>query len=154
MENALALVAGCQPFERALAVWESALHKRVVSREVLARLPLGPQARRLLESALPFSDSGLETLVRTRLGWLRVRILAQAWIEGHRVDFLIADRLVLQIDGGHHVGGQRVEDNAHDAALMVRGYHVVRVGYRQVVDEWPSVQDVITRAIAQGLHLR
>ncbi|MBM7504847.1 endonuclease domain-containing protein [Agromyces aurantiacus] len=110
--------------------------------------------RRALDAATPYSDSGLETLLRTRLRWLDVRILAQAWIEGHRVDFLIGERLVVQIDGGHHVGGQRVADNAHDAALLVRGYQVIRVGYRQVVEDWPAVQEVITRAVAQGLHRR
>ncbi|WP_344297011.1 endonuclease domain-containing protein [Agromyces neolithicus] len=154
IENALALIAGCQPFETALAVWESALQKGTVSREVLARLPLGAQSRRLLGAATPFSDSGLESLLLTRLRWLGIRIIPQAWIEGHRVDFLLGERLVVQIDGGHHVGEQRAEDNAHDAALVVRGYHVIRVGYQQIVDDWPRVQDVIARAVAQGLHRR
>lgn len=76
----------------------------------------------------------------------------QAWIAGHRVDLLIGDRLVLQIDGGHHVGTQREQDIAHDAALMLLGYHVIRVGYGQVIERWHEVQDVIARAIAQGLH--
>ena len=79
-------------------------------------------------------------------------IIPQAWIAGHRVDFLIGDRLVLQIDGGHHVGAQREADIEHDAALMLLGYHVVRVGYWQIIDRWHSVQDMIARAVAQGLH--
>lgn len=36
---------------------------------------------------------------------------------------------------------------------MLLGYHVIRVDYRQVVDRWHTVQDVIMRAVAQGLHL-
>ena len=32
------------------------------------------------------------------------------------------------------------------------GYHVIRVGFSQVIDDWPAVQDVIMRAVAQGLH--
>lgn len=154
IENALALVAACQPYERALVVWESALRMRLVDRDVLSRLPLGPHARRLLEASGAFSDSGLESLVLTRLRWLRVRIVPQAWIAGHRVDFLIGDRLVVQVDGGHHVGAQRESDNAHDAELVLRGFCVIRVGYRQVVDDWPTVQDRIARAVAQGLHRR
>ena len=61
---------------------------------------------------------------------------------------------MLQIDGGHHVGQQRTSDIAHDAQLMLLGYHVIRVGYEQVVNDWPAVQDVIMRAVAQGLHRR
>jgi len=154
IENVLAVVAACQPFEAALAVWESALRKQLVDLDVLARLQLRGQARELLVAANPFADSGLESIVLPRLRWLGIRIIPQAWIEGHRVDFLLGDRLVLQIDGGHHVGEQRNEDNAHDAALMLRGYRVIRVGYRQVVDDWPSVQDMIVRAVGQGMHLR
>lgn len=150
--NTLLLVERCQPHEAALAVWESALNQRLVERSELARLPLRASARRLLEEATPFADSGLETMFRTRLRWLRHPIRSQIWIRGHRVDFLIGDRLVVQIDGGHHVGAQRAADVAHDAALMLLGFHVIRVTYAQVVERWPEVQDLIMRALAQGLH--
>lgn len=153
IENVLAIVAVCQPYEAALAVWESALRKGLVDRHAIGRLPLSTTARRILDSAMPYSDSGLESFVVPRLGWLNVRITPQAWIAGHRVDFLIGDRLVLQIDGGHHVGAQREADIEHDATLMLLGYHVVRVGYRQIIERWHTVQDVVARAVAQGLHL-
>ncbi|MFF2495277.1 hypothetical protein [Agromyces sp. NPDC058064] len=61
VENVLALVAACRPFEEALVVWESALRKGLAARDALARLPLGPAARRLLEVASTTADSGLET---------------------------------------------------------------------------------------------
>lgn len=153
IENALALIASCQPFESALAVWESALRAGLVVRGSLERLDLGVSARRVLEVAAPWSDSGLETFVVARLRWMRLPIVPQAWIAGHRVDFLIGARLVLQVDGGHHVGAQRTSDIAHDAQLMLLGYHVMRVGYEQVVDRWHEVQDLVMRAVAQGLHL-
>lgn len=153
IENVLQTVSVCQPFERALAVWESALRTGAAAREVVARLPLGGQAVELLRQATPFSDSGLETFVLVRLKWLHLPVVPQVWIAGRRVDFLIGDRLVLQVDGGHHVGAQREADIAHDALLMTMGYHVVRVGYGQVVERWPSVQDTLLRAVAQGLHL-
>ncbi len=76
----------------------------------------------------------------------------QIWIAGHLVDLLIGERLALQIDGGHHVGAQRDEDIRHDAALRLMGYHVIRVSYTQVVDRWEQVQDLVMRAVAQGLH--
>ena len=153
IENVLAVVALCQPYEAALAIWESALNKQLVDPTTLKRMPLPAVARELLARACPWSDSGLETFVVPRLLWLRLPLRRQVWIAGHRVDLLIADRLVLQVDGGHHVGAQREQDITHDAALRLLGYHVIRVGYAQVVDRWHEVQDLIMRAVAQRLHL-
>lgn len=153
IENVLAAVASCEPFEQALATWESALNKKLVTLEALRRFTWKPVARRILEQATPFADAGLETYLRPRLRWLRLPLRIQTWIQGHRVDALIGARLVLQIDGGTHVGAQRMEDNRHDAELRLMGYHVIRVGYQQVINEWEYVQDIIMRAVAQGLHL-
>lgn len=153
IENVLALVADCEPFEQALAVWESALNHGRVQRGILERMPVKTVARELLAQAVPFHDSGLETYLHPRLRWLRLPIRYQIWIAGHRVDTLIGDRLVLQIDGATHTGAQRSEDIRHDAELTLLGYHVIRVGYRQVMEQWHVVQDLIMRAVAQGLHL-
>ncbi|MFK4835005.1 endonuclease domain-containing protein [Microbacterium sp. ZW T2_14] len=153
IENALAIICACQPFEAALASVESALNKSLVSKPSLLRLPFAPGVRQIIEAANPYSDSGLETYIVPRLAWMRLRIVPQAWIAGHRVDFLIGMRLVLQIDGGHHVGRQRASDSAHDALLRHMGYHVIRVGYIQVAEDWPGVQALIMQAVAQGLHL-
>ncbi|KAA9111655.1 DUF559 domain-containing protein [Microbacterium rhizomatis] len=152
LTNALVLIARCQPHEAALAVWESALDKRMIVREELAQLRLPGAAARMLAAIQPYRDSGLETIFIERLRWLGVRILVQIWIAGHRVDALIGDRLVVQLDGGHHVDEQRVSDISHDAALMLMGYHVLRFGYRQVLEDWPRVQATIMDAVAQGLH--
>lgn len=153
IENVLGLVASCLPFEEALTVWNSALNSRLVELHALQKYAWHGTARQVLAAATPFSDSGLETIVPERLRFLGVRILRQVWIAGHRVDFLIGERLVLQIDGGHHVGAQRTSDIRHDAQLLLLGYHVIRIGYAQVIDDWPAVQDTIMRAVAQGLHL-
>lgn len=153
LENALVLVARCQPHEEALAIWESAFKNELVDLGILARAPLPPDARRMLQQATPFADAGTETIFRTRLRWLRVPITPQVWILGHRVDFLIGDRLVIQIDGGHHVGAQRTSDIAHDAQLKLHGYHVIRISYSQLMDRWHEVQSRIMAAIAQRLHL-
>ncbi|MDQ0727053.1 endonuclease domain-containing protein [Microbacterium sp. W4I20] len=153
IENVLSIVAECEPFEQALATWESALNKGLVQREALQALPLRSNALRVLADATPFADAGLETYLGVRLRWLRSPLRFQTWIAGHRVDALLGDRLALQIDGAHHVGPQRSEDIRHDAALKLMGYHVIRVSYHQMMDEWPMVQDLIMRAVAQGLHI-
>lgn len=153
IENVLAIVAECTPFEQALGTWESALNKELVTLDALSNLPLRPAARNLLAEAQPFADAGLETYLRPRLRWLRIRLVIQTWIAGHRVDALLGDRLVLQIDGKHHVGAQRSEDIRHDAEIRLMGYHVIRISYQQMMFEWPQVQDLIMRAVACGLHL-
>ena len=153
LENALVLIAGCQTHENALATWESALKKNVVDIGALQRAPLPPAARALLAEARPFADAGTETIFFTRLRWLNLPILPQAWLLGHRVDFLIGDRLVVQIDGGHHVGEQRTRDIRHDAQLKLHGYHVIRIGYDQLMNHWPEVQRVIMDAVGQRLHI-
>lgn len=153
VENALDLVARCQPREVALTIVESCLRHDLVDRALLERLPICASLREILQEALPFADSGLETILRHRLRWMGLRLLAQASIAGRPVDLLIGERLVLQIDGAHHVGRQREADIRHDARLKLLGYHVIRVGYFQIMNDWASVQDLIMRAVAQGLHL-
>lgn len=152
VENVLAVIARCRPREQALAVWESALRQGLVVRESLRLMPLAPGARSLLEECSLHSDSGLETFIPVRLRFLRLPIRQQVWLAGHAVDFLIGDRLVLQIDGGHHVGVQRRSDIAHDALLTLLGYHVIRIDYVQIMTRWAEVHDVVVRAVAQGLH--
>ncbi|WP_051606462.1 endonuclease domain-containing protein [Microbacterium sp. CH12i] len=153
IENVLAIVADCEPFEQALATWESAFNRQLIPLDAMARLPLRPAARRILAEAQPFANAGLETYLRVRLRWLKLSIYIQTWIAGHRVDALIGDRLVLQIDGATHVGAQRSEDIRHDAELKLMGYHVIRISYQQMMEDWPMIQDLIMRAVAQGLHL-
>lgn len=153
IENVLALVSRCQPHDSALSIIDSALNKGLTTCAALATLPIPSQMRSLLKESTPFSDSGIETMFRTRLRWLRQPIRSQVWILGHRVDFLIGDRLIVQVDGRQHVGAQRSEDIKHDALLGHEGYYVIRVSYEQIVYRWHEVSDAIIGAIARGMHL-
>lgn len=150
--DVLNYVAQCVPFEHALATWESALNKGLIDLDLLRRLHLSRAAREVLAACTPYSDSGLETLFKTRLRWLRLPIRPQVWLHGHRVDFLIGNRLVVQIDGQQHQWAQRDSDNRHDAVLMARGFHVIRVTYAQIMFEWPMVQELVLAAIATNSH--
>ncbi len=89
IENALNYIARCQPYEEALAIWESALQQELVSKDALVRLPYRGTARRILEACTLFSGSGLESYVLRRLRALRLHVVPQAWVLGRRVDFLI-----------------------------------------------------------------
>jgi very-short-patch-repair endonuclease len=156
IENALVHIAACQPFENALVVWDSALNSRLVTPATLARLPLRSAAARAVRGAASgLADSGLETLQISRLAAIGIRVRQQVLIDGHRVDGLIGERLVLQTDGFsfHSSATQRGADIAHDRGLALLGYTVLRFDYRQILFDWPRVEAEILRAMAQGLHL-
>ena len=156
IENALVHIAECQPFENALVVWDSALNKNLVTQQSLARLHLrAAAARAVRDVASGLSDSGLETLPVARLALTGIRVSQQVMLEGHKVDGLIGDRLVLQSDGFsfHSSASQRRADIAHDRRLALLGYTVLRYDYRQILFDWPQIENEILRAMAQGLHL-
>lgn len=152
VENVLAHVAECQPRETALAIWESALNGRHADALELRTLPLRGKARAILDACTPFSDSGLESLVCSRLRWLPVPVRQQVVVRGRRVDVLIGERLIVQIDGASHTGGQRTSDLIHDAESIAQGYRVIRLAYEQVVYRWEEAQGLILAAIARGEH--
>jgi very-short-patch-repair endonuclease len=156
LENALAHVADCQPFESGLVVWESAIRKHLVASSLLERLPLRTEsARRVRLAASALSDSGIETIPAARLRLLGIAVRQQVMIDGHAVDGLIGERLVYQIDGYefHSDAATRRRDIAEDARLVLTGYTVLRFDYKQVLFDWEYVERTILAAIAQGLHL-
>lgn len=77
------------------------------------------------------------------------------WIDGHPVDFLIGDRLVVQLDGFEHHSSPaaRRRDMDADARLTLLGYTVLRFDYQQVMFEWERVEAVLATAMAQQVHL-
>jgi very-short-patch-repair endonuclease len=156
LENALVHVADCQPFENALVVWESAMNKGLVHPDYLAGLTLrSAAARRIRTASSSLSDSGIETIPRARLERIGIRMRQQVVLDGHPVDGLIGDRLVLQIDGFSYHGApeQRRRDIAGDRRLTLRGYTVLRFDYKQILFEWATVEAEILAAMARGLHL-
>lgn len=156
VEDALAQIAVCLPFDTALVLWESAARREALAGEALRGVRwTSRRARELAEAVTGLSDSGLETLVATPLRRWGVRVRQQVVLAGRPVDLLVGDRLVLQIDGYEHhsSSAQRAKDIAHDAELRLRGYTVLRVSYGQVVHDWPAVERRIRRALAAGLHL-
>ena len=156
VEDALAQIAVCLPFDTALVLWESAARREALAGEALRGvLWTSRRARELAEAVTGLSDSGLETLVATPLRRWGVRVRQQVVLAGRPVDLLVGDRLVLQIDGYEHhsSSAQRAKDIAHDAELRLRGYTVLRLSYGQVVHDWPAVERRIRRALAAGLHL-
>jgi very-short-patch-repair endonuclease len=153
--NALVQIADCRPFDHAVATWESAIRRGHVRREFLERLPLRTEAsRRVLTASSELSDSGIESLPLARLRRIGVEPRQQVPLLGHRVDGLIGDRLVYQVDGYefHRSSEQRRSDLAHDRTLVLAGYTVLRFDYADVVFGWPAIEAQIRGAMAVGLH--
>ncbi|PWC07548.1 endonuclease domain-containing protein [Mycetocola zhujimingii] len=156
IENVLLHVAECQGFESAVTVFDSALRKHVISVQQLALLPSrSRQFIRARDAATELSDSGIESLPRLRLRRHGIVMRQQVVIDGHPVDGLIGDKLVIQIDGygPHSDAKQRRRDLAQDARLRIMGYTVLRFDYHQILGQWEFVESTILSAMAQGLHV-
>lgn len=155
-EDALAHIATCLPRDQALVLWESAIRVEGLSAEGLRQIRWPSRAAsECAQSVTGLSDSGLETLLAMSLRSWGLEVRQQILIAGHRVDLLVGDRLVVQVDGyAHHSSSaQRTSDIAHDAELRLRGYAVLRFSYAQVVHDRRLVERTIRRAVAAGLHL-
>jgi very-short-patch-repair endonuclease len=155
--NVLAVLARCQPHEHAVAVIDSALNKELVGRPQLLRLAaeVGGRFAAMVAESDARADSGLETLSRLRLARRGVEMLPQARVDGHKVDGLIGERLVVQMDGDtfHSTKEQRERDRHEDARLVLQGFTVLRFGYADIIDGWARTEEQIMWAIAQRLHL-
>lgn len=153
--NALFHIARCLPQRDALAVWESALRLRLVEPALLARVNWRCRAaEELARVADVLSDSGIETEFVRGIRALGLAVRQQVRIGDHRVDALIGERLVVQLDGfAHHRAADRRRDLRHDTWLVLQGYTVLRFDYQQVLFDWDHVESTVSLAVAQGLSL-
>lgn len=100
-------------------------------------------------------ESGTETKVRLWLESNRIRHRAQARIRRvGRVDFLIGQRLIIEVDSiKHHTGVENHQgDRSRDQVLIGRGYLVIRVTYADVMYRWGEVSRHILAVIRRGEH--
>ena len=144
-------VAQCLPRLEALIVWESAVRAGLVTVRQLHGIPWRSLASRDLAARVSAdSDSLLETLMLHRLRALGLVVVQQVRILGHRVDFVIGDRLGVQLDGlQFHQAVQRQRDVEQDGLLALEGYRVLRFGYGDVVDRWAHVEELVLATLAQ-----
>jgi very-short-patch-repair endonuclease len=110
--------------------------------------------RRLLERierpALTRSEAERRMLVMLRTGSLPTP-QTNVWIAGYQVDFVWAGaRVIVEIDGfAFHADRAAFErDRRRDAELQAHGYRVVRITWRQLVDDPRGVLDRIARTLA------
>lgn len=141
--DAIACAVECLDLRHAIASIDSCLHLGIVSEyELAARLRDSALGRRVLALCDPLAESGLESLTRLALHSARIRCRSQVVIPGiGRVDLLVGDRLVIELDGAAWHGGVAdfERDRARDRALLARGYAVMRATYRQVMFQMPEL---------------
>jgi very-short-patch-repair endonuclease len=113
------------------------------------------EARRLLAHADRRSESFAESVLRARLLRSGIPCRIQVVIGEDRVDFLLGERLVIEVDGKEFHTDERwfERDRSRDARLSVRGCRVLRFSYAQVVYRWPEVEAAIRAALWRGDHL-
>lgn len=153
---ALAEMFACTDAATTLATVDSAIDRGVLQMEHLDLLrEWMPRSRRhLIDRVDPGCQSGLETRVRLLLRGKRIGYRSQVRIEGvGLVDFLVGERLVIEVDGrAFHTGSAFEEDRRRDFVLTMRGYLVLRLSYRQVMDDWDRTRAGILALVSRGEH--
>jgi very-short-patch-repair endonuclease len=153
---ALAEMLACADQQAAVIAIDSALSQGMLGRDGLAdvRALALPSRRAVLDAVHAGSESGTESKVRLLLRSRRIDRRSQVRLPrvGY-VDLLVGDRLVIEIDGaGFHTGPEFEEDRRRDFELVMRGYLVLRLSYRQVMTDWDVVSAGILELVARGEH--
>lgn len=156
--DALAQLLACRGHEEFFVALESAMQKRLIRNDALVRLRarLPVNQRWLVDFARWDAESGLESLLRLRLRVHGIALASQVEIPGvGRVDFVLGDRLILEVDGKpNHVGAsKRHKDLVRDAVAAAHGFDTLRFDYALVIHDWPLVEAAILAKIERGLHI-
>jgi len=121
---------------------------------LLSELPRA--MRRALAAAGNKSESGGESLLLFDLRQLGFVLRQQVEIVGvGRVDFIIGERLIVEVDGYEFHSERRdfEEDRRRDAVASSLGYRTLRFSHLQVERNDPIVKASILAALARGDHL-
>ncbi|WP_022889345.1 endonuclease domain-containing protein [Agromyces italicus] len=151
---ALAEMLHCTDRDAAITTIDSALARGEVRLDEI-RASASPGRRRILDRCAEGSESGIETKVRLLLRARNIRHRTQVSLPPvGRVDLLVGERLVIEVDGSQfHSGPVEFEnDRRRDFELAMRGYLVLRLSYTMVVDEWEVTSRGILELIARGAH--
>ncbi|KQX06631.1 MULTISPECIES: endonuclease domain-containing protein [unclassified Leifsonia] len=157
VEHALAEIAACAGEEAFFICLESAMRNGKLTKAGARwlRLVLPAASAALMDEARDDADSGIESIVRYRMLAVGITMRSQVEIAGvGRVDFLIGDRLILEIDGrdNHDGASERHKDLLRDARAAVLGYEALRFDYAMVLYDWSLVEAAIRAKVDAGEH--
>jgi very-short-patch-repair endonuclease len=154
MEDCIVIASLCQGAEFGFVLLESALRQGLLGtaakNRLLARLPTRLAVQ--LSWAGKVSESGLESMVAFRLRRIGVRFRQQVRIGARRVDFLIGEVLILEVDGAEFHEADR--DNRRDIELGRLGYRIQHFRTATVDTHWEAAEADVLAAVSRGDHLR
>jgi very-short-patch-repair endonuclease len=150
--DALAQIVRCQPMHLAVASIDSALNQGLIDQRDLEVIAAAlPQS---LRACVVRSDgramSGLETIVRLLVQDAGLQVEPQVRFVGIGVvDLVVEGCVVVETDGRdfHETTEFQRRDFARDAAVVRRGYTVLRFNYQQVVHGASEVLETIESAV-------
>ena len=111
-------------------------------RELLARANEPAFTRSVAERKM------LDLLRSARIGPTATNVL----VNGHEADFFWREeRLIVEVDGYRYHGSREAfeRDRKRDGAYVAAGYRVLRVTWRQLVEEPAAVVATVAAAVAQ-----
>jgi very-short-patch-repair endonuclease len=145
----LARTATSRDLERAIE--EAQVRRLVTRRQIEGLRGRAGAAARGREPSLTRSEAERRLLRLIRAAQLPAP-LTNIRVGRHEVDFLWADeRVIVEVDGFafHNTRAAFERDRARDRALQAAGYVVLRITWRQLVDEPEAVIAVVATALAQ-----
>lgn len=155
LREVLRQILRCCGVEEFLVALESALYQRRIRAADLTWLAANTNdlGREAIAFARADAESGLKTLVRWRLrGWdIRVRTQQRLTSVG-RVDLLLGERLIVEVDGvqNHASPENRHRDLVRDANAAAWGFVTLRFDYAMVVHDWPTVELALHGLLDRG----
>jgi len=160
LESVVRTTAALEREELAIAVLDSVLRCTPLTladlHALLAECPAAVRAR--VARTDPRSGSGAESVLRVALASAGIPVLSQprvALTELQRWDFLIGDRLVIEVDGDEHhsTPRQRRADRRRDLDAHALGFLPLRVDAAQVLYDVGAVVDAVVAVVARDHHL-
>lgn len=146
----------CLPQLEALVIAESALVRNAVSKQALIRTFTRPQdwrVRALLEGMSRKTASPLEVCARYHLWSAGLPAQREVLVEGvGRVDFLVADRLIVEIDGYefHSSRAQYRNDRGRWNRAIALGFITLRITAELVLRNPQEFIRLVRVALAEG----
>jgi very-short-patch-repair endonuclease len=137
--EAIVHALGCLPPIEALVIVDGALRTRKVSAPEIRKRIVGPDSVRrhgVLELADGRAESPIETVARIAIRAAGFSVDCQVYIpDVGRVDLLIDDWLVIEIDGyAHHSSREQFRNDRRRANLLAeKGYVLLRFSYDDVM---------------------
>jgi very-short-patch-repair endonuclease len=161
LQLCLRQVVATEPHDVAIAVLDSALFRQALSSTEFAAMVRGwPSWMRRIATRVDGRSEGFpESIARVRLEdagiGRRASIRIQPEVVGRRLDIVLGDRLLIEVDGyAHHSTPQQISDDRHrELELLALGFIIIRLTYQLVMHEWDSVLHAIEVVLDRGDHL-